>query len=478
MSSARNPQQLALYETFRLSYPDYRGDQKHFIGRCRAIDKLHAQEKLHKSLWDDHLIRHKTEYAPYAARCNDAGHDARPYEQFYNESCDAPKYTAMLLKPDTLPAALSVWPTTASDQTGIMEEKASPPAMVSVTDGWQPPRQPPRQPRSGIDETGPRSVHRHASEHFSMSSEARRSPAWRDPPYRAQGSDRYDDPYRYNEPYRYNNPYSYGDSHVYHDRHLRGDLYHASSRSESRHSDGASFGRDDRDRHCGPYRRSPTYRPYDRISSSSLERPPWDATRRPATGSRTSARITPLKRPPERRDDPSRANVSASSPGGSNVSVAKAPAAQSTSHATPSIPLGRHETTSPSSKGVSDTRDNRRHASLRDQPRTSLPSTRETPSNHDRTPTTSMNAVREVPLAVTQFKKRSHDPLGRPRSMQATEAPILANKGIQRKPLDSSKPPKMPTSYYSTIRESEALPKTPFRSARKPDYEHDTRRQQ
>ncbi|XTI84413.1 hypothetical protein V2W45_1224197 [Cenococcum geophilum] len=97
----------ALYSKFTEAYPDYTGDEKHFVGLCRMIDNLQKAEKMeHKSLWDDFIIRHKTSYGKYIVRCSEEGNDPVPYIKFYHDQIDEPAYTKRIMEPGILKSAL------------------------------------------------------------------------------------------------------------------------------------------------------------------------------------------------------------------------------------------------------------------------------------------------------------------------------------------------------------------------------------
>lgn len=87
---------------FRSAYPSYTGDEKRFLARCRMVERLHTGKKLHRSLWDDFVIRHETDYLPYAQRCDEEGDDARPYAEYYHDEFDKPQHTRRVLAPDSL----------------------------------------------------------------------------------------------------------------------------------------------------------------------------------------------------------------------------------------------------------------------------------------------------------------------------------------------------------------------------------------
>jgi hypothetical protein len=101
----------ALYSKFTEAYPDYTGDEKHFVGLCRMIDNLQKAEKMeHKSLWDDFIIRHKTNYGKYIVKCSEEGDDPVPYIKFYHDQIDEPAYTKRIMEPGILKSALDQYP--------------------------------------------------------------------------------------------------------------------------------------------------------------------------------------------------------------------------------------------------------------------------------------------------------------------------------------------------------------------------------
>ncbi|KAI4166671.1 MAG: hypothetical protein LQ343_007856 [Gyalolechia ehrenbergii] len=101
--SQENPPQPRIYSRFKITYPDYLGTEEHFIGMCRRIHQLLKTDRMeHKSLWDDFIIRHKTDYPRYYQQCMDNAEDPKPYERFYREEIDEPKYSKRIVQPSTL----------------------------------------------------------------------------------------------------------------------------------------------------------------------------------------------------------------------------------------------------------------------------------------------------------------------------------------------------------------------------------------
>lgn len=97
------PAQPEAFTRFKAAYPEYVGTKEHFVGMCKRIRQLSQVDRMeHKSLWDDFIIRHKTDYPQYCQRCMDNAEDAKPYERFYREEVDEPKYTKRIMQPTTL----------------------------------------------------------------------------------------------------------------------------------------------------------------------------------------------------------------------------------------------------------------------------------------------------------------------------------------------------------------------------------------
>ena len=90
------------FENFKGAYPDYTGDIKHFLTFCRKIEKLWKLNRLHKSMWDDFLIRNKIDYVHHVQQCMEDGDDPMPYDKFYNDKISGPKYEQNFLTPQNL----------------------------------------------------------------------------------------------------------------------------------------------------------------------------------------------------------------------------------------------------------------------------------------------------------------------------------------------------------------------------------------
>lgn len=99
----------AVYLRFTSVYPEYQGSKKHFVGMCGKIAKLQRADRMeHKSLWDDFIVRHKTDYPPYLQRCLEHAEDAKSYERFYRDEVDEPVYNKRVMQPNTLSEVVAV----------------------------------------------------------------------------------------------------------------------------------------------------------------------------------------------------------------------------------------------------------------------------------------------------------------------------------------------------------------------------------
>lgn len=94
-----------VFEKFKEAYPDYTGDLKHFLHLCRQIRDGRAKN-IHKFLWDDFIIRNRMEYRDYLVRCGEDGDDPIPYQNFYNEQIEEPRFKNSIMNPSILQEAL------------------------------------------------------------------------------------------------------------------------------------------------------------------------------------------------------------------------------------------------------------------------------------------------------------------------------------------------------------------------------------
>jgi len=97
-----------VFTVFTAAYPVYCGDIKHFQGLCRMIKRLNISHGLlHRSLWDDFIIRHRRDYTLYMVQCLQNGDPVKAYEVYYQEDIEEPSYTLRILTPQTLEEVLT-----------------------------------------------------------------------------------------------------------------------------------------------------------------------------------------------------------------------------------------------------------------------------------------------------------------------------------------------------------------------------------
>lgn len=98
-----------IFDKFKAAYPDYSGDQKHFIAICKKISiLLNANRMEHPSLWDDFIVRHKMDYSRHLRRCVELAEDALPYEEFYRDKIEEPQYQKRVVTRCNLEEVLSL----------------------------------------------------------------------------------------------------------------------------------------------------------------------------------------------------------------------------------------------------------------------------------------------------------------------------------------------------------------------------------
>ena len=97
------PARLSYFDLFKQAYPAYTGSETHFLAMCGKLKSLEIQHRVeHRSLWDDFIVRHQTEYRQYLLQCTEQAEDPIPYERFYREKIDMPLYTKAIITPSNL----------------------------------------------------------------------------------------------------------------------------------------------------------------------------------------------------------------------------------------------------------------------------------------------------------------------------------------------------------------------------------------
>ena len=101
----------SIFDVFKTTYPSYTGDIKHFITMCTKISTLlRAGRMEYQCLWDDFIIRQRTEYASYVIGCTEGGEDPMAYEDYYSKFIMETKYSRLVLTRRNLDEALSLVP--------------------------------------------------------------------------------------------------------------------------------------------------------------------------------------------------------------------------------------------------------------------------------------------------------------------------------------------------------------------------------
>lgn len=75
-----------IFEKFQAAYPEYKANSKHFANQCKLIDELDREDRMvPKWMWDDFIIRNRTDYARYAMDCIADGEEPTEYIRFYKD---------------------------------------------------------------------------------------------------------------------------------------------------------------------------------------------------------------------------------------------------------------------------------------------------------------------------------------------------------------------------------------------------------
>ena len=97
----------SVLEIFQASYPSYTGNQKHFSSMCLRIKKLMVDGGCpHPFLWDDFIIRQRTDYSLYVQKCTEDAEDPVSYEQYYSNAIEEPLHTKKVVTVRNLHDAL------------------------------------------------------------------------------------------------------------------------------------------------------------------------------------------------------------------------------------------------------------------------------------------------------------------------------------------------------------------------------------
>ncbi len=106
-SPSKSP--ATVFELFKIRYPEYHGDEKHFAAICKKINSLVRHDRMeHRSLWDDFIIRHIMDYPQYLQGCALNAEDPLPYERFYRNEIEDAKFTKRIVTPKNLKEILGI----------------------------------------------------------------------------------------------------------------------------------------------------------------------------------------------------------------------------------------------------------------------------------------------------------------------------------------------------------------------------------
>ena len=113
--------ELTVFAKFKAAYPEYTGPIKAFKNLCNTINDLDLEGKMvSKWMWDDFIIRNRTDYLPYAKECAEDGEDPLSYICFYKDRLQGVKYQKCII--NTRAVLLQ-----ALEELGVQPQTAMPP---------------------------------------------------------------------------------------------------------------------------------------------------------------------------------------------------------------------------------------------------------------------------------------------------------------------------------------------------------------
>ncbi|PVI02371.1 hypothetical protein DM02DRAFT_613057 [Periconia macrospinosa] len=143
----QGPKPTTIFQHFKVVYPGYTGDHKHFSNLCKQMISLDKEDKMvPKWQWDDYVIRNKSHYSAYARQCVEDGEEPEPYHRFYKDHIRDTLHTKSVIKNrQTLVTALeelaSLPNPSHSSFSSFNEASSNPPNFKEST-----PKEPPRNP--------------------------------------------------------------------------------------------------------------------------------------------------------------------------------------------------------------------------------------------------------------------------------------------------------------------------------------------
>ncbi|KAF3034641.1 hypothetical protein E8E11_003283 [Didymella keratinophila] len=169
-----------VFEKFQAAYPEYKANSKHFVNQCKLIDELDREDRMvPKWMWDDFIIRNRTDYARYAMECVELGEEPMKYIRFYKDTIrDAIFKKGVIESRAALEKALQ--------ELGVQSSATKPPSPQSRVR---------HAPRESIERSS-----RPAAHHFSDARQARREPSHQSPRESTQPSPRLSTPRHVHSP--------------------------------------------------------------------------------------------------------------------------------------------------------------------------------------------------------------------------------------------------------------------------------------
>ena len=103
MSFVNRKGMQAVYDLFKVTYPDYDGGWAQFQNACSLISRLRVEDKApHPSLWDDFIFRLVHDYKDYVTEVISAGGSVAEYSKFYEECVEEPTHMKRIVRPQAI----------------------------------------------------------------------------------------------------------------------------------------------------------------------------------------------------------------------------------------------------------------------------------------------------------------------------------------------------------------------------------------
>ena len=115
VDSPQHGTDMDIFVAFVKAYQDYDGGRRHFQEMCTEISEL--GKNLHKSLWDDYVVRNLADYDDSSEMT---------YKDFYDDRIDEPLHTNRILNPSNLKLVLEDSRNRRSSRVSIIKDEAVP----------------------------------------------------------------------------------------------------------------------------------------------------------------------------------------------------------------------------------------------------------------------------------------------------------------------------------------------------------------